>query len=267
MTAVASDTWANGDRYERYVGRWSRLAARPFLRWLAAAPQQVWLDVGCGTGALVGAILESERPRQVFGVEPSEGFLSIAHESLRGSGAVLMRGDAAHIPLPDGAVDVAVSGLVLNFVPDLDRALAQILRAVRPQGTVGAYVWDYAEGMELIRHFWDAAVALDPQAHLLDEAVRFPLCQPVALAAAFTDAQLHDVEVASLHIQTPFRDFDDYWTPFLGGQGPAPSYVASLSDKARDMLRDSLRERLPRQPDGSILLSARVWAVKGVRRG
>jgi hypothetical protein len=141
--------------------------------------------------------------------------------------------------------------------------LAEMKRAVKAGGVIAAYVWDYAQGMELMRRFWDAAVDLNPDAHALDEGVRFPLCRPTALAVNFEQAGLVDVEVEPITIETRFRDFDDYWTPFLGGQGPAPAYACSLDEAARDALREQLGAALPVQADGSILLNARAWAVRG----
>jgi SAM-dependent methyltransferase len=263
-TPSSSDVWVQGDSYERYVGRWSRLVAVDFVRWLSMPRAQRWLDVGCGTGALASTILASAELQQVVAVEPSGGLLSSARAHL-GDKAILMPGNAAALPLPSASVDVVVSGLVLNFIPDLPAALAEMKRVVAPGGTIAAYVWDYAQGMQLMRHFWDAAVSLNPQAHALDEGVRFPLCQPAALTAAFEGSGLTDVSVAPLTISTPFQSFDDYWSPFLGGQGPAPAYACSLDEPSRSMLRDRLREHLPVQPDGSIVLSARAWAVRGVR--
>src|SRR5262249_54997485 len=156
-------------------------------------------------------------------------FLAIARGRL-GDRASLLQGSAAQIPLADASVDVVVSGLVLNFVPDLARALAEMRRVAKPQGTIAAYVWDYAQGMELMRHFWDAAASLDPKSQALDEGTRFTVCRPTALAVNFEQAGLVDVEVGALTIETAFRDFDDYWSPFLGGQGPAPAYVCSLDE-------------------------------------
>jgi SAM-dependent methyltransferase len=175
-------------------------------------------------------------------------------------------GDAQALPVETGAVDAAVSGLVLNFVPEPARAVAELARVVRPGGVVGAYVWDYADRMELMRHFWDAAVALDPAAAALDEGRRFPLCQPAPLTALWTQAGLHDVEVRPIDVLTRFRDFADYWSPFLGGQGPAPGYAMALTEARREALRDHLRARLPVEADGAIPLVARAWAVRGRRR-
>jgi hypothetical protein len=130
-------------------------------------------------------------------------------------------------------------------------------------GAIAAYVWDYAGKMELMRHFWDAAVELDAKAATLDEGLRFPLCRPQALEQLFAGAGLEAIEVRAIDIPTPFADFDDYWGPFLGGQGPAPAYAMSLDEDARERLRERIRERIPAGADGSIALSARAWAVRG----
>jgi SAM-dependent methyltransferase len=174
------------------------------------------------------------------------------------------RGDAQALPVADAAFDVVVSGLVLNFVPDQPKAAAGMRRAARPGAPVAAYVWDYAEGMQMMRRFWDAAAALDPEgAGGKDEALRFALCRPGPLVALFRDAGLSDVEVAPVEVPTVFRDFDDYWTPFLAGGAPAPAYCLSLDEDRRAALRERLRATLPAERDGSIRLSARAWAVRG----
>ena len=157
-----------------------------------------------------------------------------------------------------------VSGLVLNFVPDPHLALLEMARVTAGGGTIAAYVWDYAGKMELMREFWDAAAALDAAAAQLDEGIRFPLCRPQALAACFAGAGLKDVEVRAIDIPTPFTSFDDYWQPFLGGQGPAPAYAMSLDEPARARLRERIAQRLPAKPDGSIALTARAWAVRAI---
>jgi SAM-dependent methyltransferase len=259
-----SDTWERGDPYERYVGRWSRQVAPRFLAWLAAPAGRRWLDVGCGTGALCAAILDRAAPSSVTGVEPSEGFLNTARQHLA-AGVALRSGNAAALPLEDASVDVTVSGLVLNFIPDPRAALAEMARVTRAGGMLGAYVWDYAGKMQLMRVFWDAAADLEAAAARMDEGVRFPLCRPKALEALFSGAGLHDVQVTALDIPTPFESFEDYWQPFLGGQGPAPAYAMSLDEAARARLRDTIRERLPTQADGSIHLTARAWAVRALK--
>lgn len=257
------DVWAAGDQYEPYVGRWSRLVAREFLDWLAVAPGKDWLDVGCGTGALTRSILESASPRSVKSVDASPAYIEYARARIGGPVATFGVADAQSLPLEDSSVDAAVSGLVLNFVPDSSRAASEMARALRAGGVAAAYVWDYAGRMELMRHFWDAAVDLDPAARDLDEGVRFPICRSEPLRALFSAAGLRDVETRAIDVPTVFRDFDDYWTPFLGGQGPAPGYCLSLDEARRTTLRERLRARLPVQPDGRIPLTARAWAARG----
>ncbi|WP_219732631.1 class I SAM-dependent methyltransferase [Leifsonia shinshuensis] len=258
--------WGRGDPYERYVGRWSRRVAPLFLDWLGAGTGLDWVDVGCGTGALTEAILDGRAPASVVGVDPAPGFVASARERLGGR-ARFDVGDAAALPLPDGCADAVVSGLVLNFVPDPAAAAAEALRIARPGAVVGAYVWDYAGRMDLMRRFWDAAAALDPEAARIDEGPRFPLAHPDALAALLTSAGCADVATTAVDIPTVFADFEDYWTPFLGGQGPAPAYTMSLEPEAREALRARLEETLPREADGSIALLARAWAVRGTRPG
>ena len=260
-TRDVSDTWERGNPYEHYVGRWSRRVAPVFLSRLRIPAGLRWLDVGCGTGALSAAIVDRCSPASVAGVEPSEGFLTAAKENLAGRVA-LHRGTATAIPLGHASVDVVVSGLVLNFVPEPRTALAEMARVAVDGGTIGAYVWDYAEKMEPIRIFWAAAVEIDPHAVRMDEGTRFPLCRPEALMELLASTGLRGVEVTSIDIPARFSSFEEYWRPFLGGQGPAPAYTMSLDETARERLRDRIRERIPVDADGSISLTARAWAVR-----
>lgn len=251
--------WADGDAYELYVGRWSRLVAREFLAWLAPEPRRRWLDVGCGTGALSAAILAECDPLEVVGVDRSEAQAGWAAAHIRDARARFVVADVAELPAI--TADVVVSGLALNFFPDAGAGLAA-MRSRAPGGMVAAYVWDYAGRMDLMRHFWDAAGEVDPDA-ARDEAARFPICHPDRLFALWQDTPLMEVSVQAIDVPTVFRDFEDYWAPFLGGQGVAPAYVMSLDEDRRRRLRDHLRDRLPVAPDGSISLTARAWAVRG----
>lgn len=260
-TPLVSDTWERGSPYEQYIGRWSRCVAPPFLDGLGVAPGSTWLDVGCGTGALAAAILDRCSPAKVTGVEPSAGFLEAARRSLAGR-AEFHLGTATEIPLAASSVDAVVSGLVLNFVPDTGAALAEMRRVCRPAGLIGAYVWDYEDQMELIRIFWDAAVSIDEDARDLHEGLRFPICRPAALRSAFEAAGLTGVEVTALDAVAAFDDFEAYWQPFLGGQGPAPAYVMSRSEGQQARLEAAVRSHLPVQPDGSIRLNVRAWGVR-----
>ncbi|MBT2384371.1 class I SAM-dependent methyltransferase [Streptomyces sp. ISL-11] len=256
------DVWQAGDAYERYMGRWSRPVAREFVAWLGGEDGRRWLDIGCGTGALTAEVAARRAPRVVVGLDRSAGFVA----SARAGGPASARfavADAMALPVRDGVCHMAVGGLVLNFLPAPGAAVAEAARTVRPGGLVAAYVWDYAEGMAFLRHFWDTAVALDPAALALDERRRYGVCRPEPLRALWTEAGLTDVVVVPITVPTVFAGFAELWEPFLSGQGPAPGYVAALAPPARDRLRDALREALPTRADGSVGLSARAWAVKG----
>jgi len=262
-----ADSWASGSAYEAYVGRWSRPVARQFVGWVSVEPGRRWLDVGCGTGALTEVVLAVAEPTEVVGIDPSEAHVDHARNQIDDPRAAFEVGDAVALPGGDNHFDAVVSGLVLNFIPDAGGAVAEMVRVTSPGGVVAGYVWDYAGDMQLMRYFWDAAVALDPAAGELDEGVRFPLCRPDPLRALFEKAGLTGVEVRAIDISTSFRDFDDYWTPFLSGQAPAPGYNMSLPEDRRAALRDRVRASLPMGADGSISLTARAWAVKGVKEG
>ena len=158
---------------------------------------------------------------------------------------------------------MTVCGLVLNFIPDIRVGLVTMSRVTKPGGAIAGYVWDYSGKMELMRYFWDAAVELNPKAAELDEGVRFPLCRPEALSAQFEDAGLTQVQTSAIDIATPFSSFDEYWSPFLGGNGPAPAYAMSLPEPVRERLRNRIKERLPLATNGSLQLTARAWAVRG----
>ena len=258
-----ADRWSDGDAYEAYVGRWSRRIAHDFIAWLGLPAGLKWLDVGCGTGALTETILSVAEPSGVKGIDASPPYVAAASERITDPRARFETGAAQSLPEPPSSYDVAVSGLVLNFVPEPEKAAWEMARVVRPGGAVAAYVWDYAEKMELMRYFWDAAVALDSAAAKLDEWDRFQICTETGLAACFASAAIRDIETRAIDTDTVFRDFDDYWAPFLGGQGPAPGYVAALSSDRQEALRERLRTSLPVEADGSIRLIARAWAVRG----
>jgi SAM-dependent methyltransferase len=255
--------WASGSPYEAYVGRWSRPVAHALLAWLAVPDGSRWLDVGCGTGALTETILRDADPADVVGIDSSAGFVAHAREHVGDRRAAFEVADAQTLPFEDARFDAIASGLVLNFIPSPERALAEMARVARPGATIAVYLWDYAGEMQLIRRFWDAALALDPAARDLDEGRRFPICRPEPLERLFQAAGLQNVAVRSIDVPTVFRDFDDYWSPFLGAQGPAPSYVMSLDDRQRQALRERLRAALPVSADGSIHLIARAWAARG----
>ncbi len=264
MTEPSAESWDSTHAYEQYVGRWSRQVAAHFLRWLALSPGLTWADVGCGTGALVSTILTLDTPASVSGIDSSNGFVSLAQERIRDQRAHFLVGDAARLPWTASAWDVAVSGLVLNFVRDPDAMTREMVRVTKPGGCVALYVWDYAGGMQMMRHFWDAAISVSQDAARLDQGERFPLCQPGPLQALFERHQLKSVTVQALDIPTVFQNFDDYWRPFLGNTGSAPTYLAAVSDDVRERIRMTLESRLAPRQGRPIELSARAWAVRGI---
>jgi len=245
------------------MGRWSRLVAERFVRWLDPRPGLRWLDVGCGTGALATRICDLADPASVVACDPSKPLVDHLGSRMRDSRVSVVVGGAGDLPVDPSGFDGVVSGLVLNFLPDPRQSVAEMGARVRAGGLVAGYVWDYGGRMEFLRRFWDEASALDATARDLDEGVRFPMCQRDALESIFRDAGLRDVASEAIEIRTPFEDFSAYWEPFLGGTGPAPSYVASLGSEKRNELRDRLEHRLTAGSGGAFDLTARAWAVRG----
>lgn len=256
------DSWESSDSYEYFMGRWSRLVAQSFLAWLSASPRLKWLDVGCGTGALSEIIISKYKPAKLTAIDQSQNYVMAAQKRL-GNQAICRIGDAADLPLETSSVNLAVSGLVLNFISEKEKALSEMIRVTIKGDVVAVYVWDYGGKMDFLKKFWDTVAELDPNASHLHEGNRFQDSTDWALKELFKKSGLKDIDIASIEIETHFRDFDDYWKPFLGGQGPAPTYVLSLEKPERNMLRNVLYERLPIRSDGSIPMVARAWAAKG----
>jgi SAM-dependent methyltransferase len=259
------DTWRAGDRYEAYMGRWSRQIAPLFLDWLDAGEGLDWLEVGCGTGALSAAILEHCNPNTLISIDPSEGFVGTARKTIVDPRAAFELGDAQALSVETASRDVVASALMLNFVPDKLKALGEMKRVVRASGAVGLYVWDYpGHGVEFLDAFWSAAATLDPAALELAEDKRFALCTSDGLRGLMSRAGLAQIDCVPIETLTVFTDFEDFWGPFTLGAGPAPGYCASLEPEARQRLRDRLQDRLLSREDGSIALKARAWAAKGL---
>jgi SAM-dependent methyltransferase len=261
-----SDKWAMGGTYEDFMGRWSRLLAPRFVSWLAVRPSANWLDVGCGTGALADAICVAASPASVVACDPSEPFIEYARRRQVDPRVSFVVARVGHLPTRPGGFDSVTSLLALNFFPEPAAAIDEMRQLVAADGLVSACVWDYARRMEFLRCFWDSVGGMDPSAAALDEGRRFPICRPDALESLFREGGLTDVVCDSIEIPTRFSTFADYWKPFLGGTGPAPSYVASLDPPRREALAARLERSLPREPDGAISLVARAWVVRGVAR-
>ena len=207
MTNSLGDRWLAGDAYESYMGRWSRLVSRAFVEWLHPEPSANWLEVGCGTGALTSTICELGQPASVTACDPSEPFVEHARRNISDARVSFLVAGADALPRRDGGFDETVSGLVLNFLPDPGAVLASLCERLRKGGVVAGYVWDYADGMEFLKLFWQEAAALDPRAASLDEGRRFPLCSEPALDSLFRGAGLARVETHAVEIETNFTAF------------------------------------------------------------
>lgn len=255
--------FSEADAYERFMGRWSRLLAPSLIEFAQVRDGETLLDVGSGTGALAFAIRDATRTARVTGIDPSAAYVDRAKAEDDDPRLRFEVGDGQALRFGAARFDRTLSLLVMNFIPDRERALAEMVRVTRPGGVVAAAVWDYGEGMEMLRLFWDEAIALDPASAARDEA-HMPLCKRGELAALWRRAGLTDVEEAALTVTLRFASFDDYWQPFLLGQGPAGSFVARLPDERRLELARRLRRRLLGEgPDQPIEMRARAWAVRG----
>lgn len=252
-----------GDAYERFMGRWSRDIAPLLVTFAAVRDGDAVLDIGSGTGALTMAIAEAAPSSRITGVDPAAPYVAFAQARHVDRRIRFEVGDARQLRFADASFDRTLSLLVLNFIPDPAKALDEMVRVTRPGGVVASAVWDYGDGMQMLRIFWDEAVGLRPAAEPRDER-HMPLSRKGELGALWRARQLRDVAEEALTIQTRFATFEDYWLPFLDKQGPAGDYVATLAPEEREQLRLRLRARLiGNGPDRSIVLDARAWAVRG----
>ena len=255
--------FSKAESYERFMGRWSRLLAPQFVAFSEIGNGEAVLDVGSGTGALSMALRAAATHGNVIGVDPSVDYVNHASRWSRDPFLRFMVGDAQQLPFADAEFDKTVSALVLNFVPEPARALSEMIRVTKHGGVVTSAVWDYGEGMQMLRVFWDEATALDASVEPRDEA-HMPLCSAGQLAALWQGAGLTNVQEVALTVALHFTSFDDYWGPFLLGQGPAGAYARTLSEAQRRALAARLRHRLIGDgPDRAIEIRARAWAVKG----
>ena len=256
--------FSEADAYERFMGRWSRALAPLLVEFAGVRDGETILDIGSGTGALSAAVVAAAPSSRVTGIDPSAPYVEHARSSHGSERVTFEVGDAQQMRFADATFNRALSLLVLNFIPDARKAVGEMKRVTWKGGTIAAAVWDYGEGMEMLRVFWDEAVAADGAAQSKDER-QMKYCRRGEMSALWREQGLTDVVEEGLTIPTRFASFDDYWSPFLAKQGPAGAYVATLSPAARDGLRERLRRRLVGSaPDAGFTLHARAWAARGV---
>jgi SAM-dependent methyltransferase len=249
--------------YERYMGRWSRLLAPAYVGFAGVKNGERILDVGTGTGALASALEVAMTSSELAGIDPSEGFINYAKKNAKSGRVSFEVGDAQALRFKDASFDHTMSLLVMNFIPDHNKAIAEMRRVTRPKGVVSSCVWDYNEGIQSLRFFWDEVTALDPAMAPKDER-NMKLTREGQLGEVWKKAGLVNVEEKPLVIDQAFSSFEDYWGPFLTGVGPGGAYVVSLPLERRVQLEARLRKRLlGNRDDGAFVLKARVWCVRG----
>ena len=255
-----SAMFADGKAYERMMGRWSQVAGKTFLDWLALPKGLRWLDVGCGNGAFTETLIAVSAPSEVTGIDPSEGQLAYARTRPGTRMAQFQVGGAQDIPFPDETFDAAVMPLVISFVPDPVKAVAEMMRVTKPGGCIGAYMWNVPGG----------GLPLEPIQVVLRE-MNASDTNPFGYLAS-TEARMREIwqvnglqaiETREIKIRVTYSDFDDFWNTNSVPVGPAGAAIARLSAADKEKLKTTLRERLPRAPDGSISYEPFANAVKG----
>ena len=266
MTVSSTFNASSGDGYEQVMGRWSRRLAVPFLAFAGVARGERVLDVGCGTGSLTFLLAERPDLEAICGIDYAAPYIDHAARRNTDPRVSFRVGDAAALPFPDASFDRVLSLLMLHFVAQPERAVAELRRVGRAGATVAAAVWDARGGLVANRLFHDTAAVLDPAA-AERRARNFtrPMTRPGDLETAWRQAGFAEIAATELAIRMEFASFDDYWAPYLGKDGPGAEYIATLDDAALTRLREAVRSAyLDGEPDGARSYVAVAWAVKGI---
>jgi ubiquinone/menaquinone biosynthesis C-methylase UbiE len=261
----AKERWDNAQGYEKYVGRWSRLISVDFVNWLDAELNQMWLEFGCGTGALTQAIAEKHAPSYLLALDKSETYLEQAKANVTGTNILFLKADLTSLSLQE-KFDNITSGLVLNFIPHVEDALRSLVQNLKRGGQLSSFVWDYAGHYQPMRHFWDAAKEVNVIAKNYDTGTKFDICRDDNLIALFERAGLKNVTFTNLERIATFHHFDDYWLPIASAQGSVTEFISLLTVDEKEKLKQLLKQRLPIAHNGEIKLIINALAVKGTKR-
>lgn len=259
------ERWDDTDGYEMYVGRWSKLISASFIDWLNPTSKLRWLEIGCGTGALTKTINEKCQPAYLLAVDKSDSYLKAARENVGSGNISFLSADLSSHPLSE-EFDHITSGLVLNFIPQVQEMLKGLMNNLKNGGQMSSFVWDYGGHYQPMRHFWEAAKEVAKGVEKYDAGIKFDLCKKENLTQLFKTIGLTDVQFTAIEHIATFRDFDDYWLPIASAQGSVTEFISTLTDAQKSDLKAIIKQRLPIAFNGEIKLIISALAVKGIKK-
>ncbi|MDT2024171.1 methyltransferase domain-containing protein [Methylocella sp. CPCC 101449] len=266
-TPISTYVATSGDAYHRFLGRWTEALAQEFAGFAPPTVAGPLLDAGCGTGSLALELAQRFPDRDVFGIDVAQPYVDYASGRATGGRPAFSKASATALPFADATFAASYAQLVINFIPQPQQALAEMIRVTKPGGAVSATIWDFRGGLVYQRLFWDAASGIEPGAGAArDKHFSTPLAKLDPLLELWRQSVLRDVHFASLHTRMDYASFDDYWEPLTGGQGPVGVYIDALAPALRENICAQVRQAyLAGDPDGSRSMVATAWAVTGTR--